>query len=201
MAIKRGTGRQALIEATADLLRTGGDVQVADVAGRVGVSHTLIYRHFPDGGKEELLGEAYAEVFRGLASQDMADLIAVVKREGMSRDAIHGFARRLLSSTRDERRWARLEALAQVRTNSYAERRIDETRQQLLAESSVSLREINPEWSKDYAEALAISLMAIPLGITAMGGTHLSRGRRDMLAEQWADAVIALLTSEEVDGT
>jgi hypothetical protein len=44
-------------------------------------------------------------------------------------------------------------------------------------------------------------LFSALLGITAMGGTHLSRGRRDMLAEQWADAVIALLTSEEVDGT
>jgi AcrR family transcriptional regulator len=198
MAIKRGSGRQALIEATADLLRAGGDVQVADVAARVGVSHTLIYRHFPEGGKEELLGEAYAEVFRGLASQDMADLMAVVKRDGPSRDAIRSFARRLLSSTRDERRWARLEALAQVRTNPYAERRIDEVRQQLLAESSVSLLEINPSWTRDYAEALAISLMAIPLGLTAIGGTHLSRARREILAEQSTDAVIALLTSREV---
>ena len=198
MAIKRGTGRQALIDATADLLRSGGDVQVADVAGRVGVSHTLIYRHFPEGGKDELLGEAYAEVFRGLASPDMAELIAVVTRDGISRDAIRGFARKVLSSTRDERRWARLEALAQVRTNPFAARRIDETRQQLLAESALSLRELNPSWSKDYAEALAVSLMAIPLGITAVGGTQLSRGRRDMLAEQWTDAVIALLTADEV---
>ncbi|MFM1965380.1 MAG: Bacterial regulatory protein tetR family [Actinomycetota bacterium] len=197
MAIKRGTGRQALIDVTADLLRSGGDVQIADVAARVGVSHTLIYRHFPEGGKDELLGEAYAEVFRGLASQDMTELIAVIQRKGISRDAIRGFARKLLAPTRDEPRWARLEALAQVRTNAFAARRIEETRQQLLAESSMSLRELNPGWSQDYAEALAVSLMAIPLGITAIGGTQLSRARRDVLADQWTDAVIALLTADE----
>lgn len=197
MSIKRGTGRQALIDATADLLRAGDDVQVADVAGRVGVSHTLIYRHFPEGGKEELLGEAYAEIFRGVASQDMADLIAVVTRDGLSHEALCSVARKILSPTRDQRRWARLEALAQVRTNPYAARRIDEARQQLLAESARSLREIDPSWSKDYAEALAVSLMALPLGITAIGGTELSRARRDMLADQSAHAVIALLSAPE----
>lgn len=199
VTVKRGSGKAALIEATADVLRAGQEVQVKDVAAAAGVSHTLIYRHFPTGGKEELIAEAYAYLFRGLAEQDIEDLFAILEVSGVDRDAIQGFIVTLLNPRRGDIRWLRLEALAQSRTNPYIAERIEEARRALVQVFADRLRKLEPRLSRESASAFSILAQALPLGVTAIGGSGLSKSMREAVARMWAgmlvDAMAAATTS------
>lgn len=195
MTVKRGTGRAALIEATADVLRAGQEVQIKDIAAVAGVSHTLIYRHFPEGGKEELVAEAYAYLFRGLAEQDIADLFAILEVSGLDRDAISGFIVTLLAPRRGDVRWLRLEALAQSRTNPYIAERIEDARRSLVQMFADHLRTLEPALSRESASAFSILAQALPLGVTAIGGSGLSKSLRAAVADMWAGMLVDALTA------
>ena len=61
-AVKRGSGRQALLEAAAEeLVERGGVLEVGPVAARAGVSVGLIYRHF--GSKAGLLAAVVGDFY------------------------------------------------------------------------------------------------------------------------------------------
>lgn len=193
MAIKRGDGRQALIEETASVLSRGEEVQIKEVAASVGVSHTLVYRHFPGGGKEEMVAEAYAHLFRGLAQSDFDRLFIALSDPGSARDGIRDLILAVLSPRRAGIRWARLEALAQTRVNPYAAERIEGARQSLIQGFADRLRGIEPGIDPDVAVGLSLIAQALPLGITAIGGPGLTRQQRESVAGLWADAMVCLL--------
>lgn len=193
MTVKRGTGRTALIEATADVLRAGEEVQVKDIAAVAGVSHTLIYRHFPIGGKEELIAEAYAYIFRGLAEQDIEDLFTILEASGVDRDVIRNFIVTLLNPRRGDVRWLRLEALAQSRTNPYVAERIEQARRALVQDFADRLRRLEPRLSPESASAFSILAQALPLGVTAIGGAGLSKSLRETVAGMWAGMLVDAL--------
>lgn len=193
MTVKRGTGRTALIEATAAVLRAGEEVQVKDIAAVAGVSHTLIYRHFPIGGKEELIAEAYAFIFRGLAEQDIEDLFTILEASGVDRDVIRNFIVTLLNPRRGDVRWLRLEALAQSRTNPYVAERIEQARRALVQDFADRLRRLEPRLSPESASAFSILAQALPLGVTAIGGAGLSKSLRETVAGMWAGMLVDAL--------
>ena len=193
MAVKRGMGRQALIEATAEVLRAGGEVQVSDIAAELGVSHTLVYRHFPEGGREELIAEAYAHLFRGLARNDIDEFFELITRQGHDRDALVAFAQQVMSPRRRDLRAARLLALAQSLASDLVASRVDSVRQELVGTMADRLRMFDSRWSEAEATALAVYLLAFPLGVTAVAGRDLSKTQRDYLAGFWADSMLAIL--------
>ena len=191
--LKRGEGRDALVQATVDLLREGHAIQVKEVAARAGVSHTLIYRHFPDGGKEELIAEAYAELFKGLVLEDMDELLTLVENGAIDRERLRAYGMRLLSPGRDEVRGLRLDALAQVRLNPYLAPRIGRARQDLVAGVAEAFVQVVPHLPKATAIAIAVLHQGVPLGVTAIGGASMSRATREAVADMWADSFLALL--------
>lgn len=193
MTIKRGTGREALIEATAETLLRGEQVQITEIAAAVGVSHTLIYRHFPEGGKDELLGEAYARLFIGMAEADIDALFEILSTPGDRRSRIRELIVELLGPRRREHRWARLEALAQVRSNPYAAVRIESARAVMVESFATRLQRVEPHLGPVDARAIAIIAQAMPIGVTAFAGTRMSPAERDSLAEHWSDALVGLL--------
>ncbi len=195
MVIKRGDGRQALIEATADVLQRGEDVQIKAIAETAGVSHTLIYRHFPDGGKEELIAEAYAHVFQALAKADIDRLFEVLADPLPMRESVRSFMLTILDPARTTVRWARLEALAQTRTNPYVEERIESARRGLIDAFAIRLRELAPAIDEETATGISLIAQALPLGITAIGGPHMSAQQRDTVAVLWSEAIVFLLES------
>jgi AcrR family transcriptional regulator len=192
VAIKRGNGRQALIEATAAVLSRGEDVQIKEIAATVGVSHTLVYRHFPEGGKDEMVAEAYAQLFRGVAQSDFDRLFTALTAPGSTRDRIRDLVLAVLSPRRANVRWARLEALVQTRVNPYVAERIEGARQALIEGFADRLREIEPGLPPDTAVGLSLLSQSLPLGITAIGGPGLTRRQRETVAELWADAMVYL---------
>lgn len=197
MAIKRGTGRQALIEATAQVLREGREVQVSEIAAEAGVSHTLVYRHFPDGGREELIAEAYAHLFRGLARDDTDELFDILDRQGPDSDALHAYAVRLLSPRRRDARSGRLLALAQALANEAIADRVEEARQELVEEFARRLRMYDSRWADEEARAAALYLLAIPLGLSAIGGRDLGAVKRDEVARHMVSTLLAMLASHD----
>lgn len=193
MSIKRGTGRQALIDATAEVLRRGEEVQIKEIAASVGVSHTLIYRHFPQGGKDELIAEAYAQLFRGLADADIDRVGTLLTESGPDRSAVRALAMDILDPERSEFRWARLEALAQVRVNPYAAERIEAVRRELIEAFADRLLQTQPDLSRDAALAVSLLSQALPFGVTAMGGGDLDEAQRELLADMWAGFLVDAL--------
>jgi AcrR family transcriptional regulator len=189
----------ALIEATAEVLRAGGEVQIKEVAATAGVSHTLVYRHFPDGGKDEMIAEAHSHLFRGLAETDIAELLEILETNGADRTAIHSFALRVLSPRRTATRWSRLEALAQARTNAYISDRIEEVRSGLIRSFADRLMVLQPNLPKDAATALSIVTQALPLGITAISGADMTKRVREVVAGMWTDLFIRELTDADAD--
>lgn len=196
--IKRGTGRQGLIEATADVLRRGDEVQITEVAASVGVSHTLVYRHFPQGGKDEMVAEAYAYLFAGLASSDIDELFTALasarpRTPASLRQVISGFVLEVLNPARAQTRWARLEALAQARTNPYVAERIAAARVGLVRTFADRLLDFEPALGEEDALALSLLSQAMPLGLTAIAGPALPPRQRRTVASMWADAVVHVL--------
>ena len=197
MVIKRGDGRQALIEATADVLIRGEDVQIKSIAETIGVSHTLIYRHFPAGGKEEMVAEAYAHIFQGLAKSDIDQLFDVLETPTSMRESVRDFMITILSPDREEVRWARLEALAQTRTNPFVAERIEGARQALVEAFAIRLRYLASELDEKTAEGISLIAQALPLGITAIGGPSMSIEQREIVASLWSEAIVFLLENAQ----
>jgi AcrR family transcriptional regulator len=201
VVIKRGDGRQALIEATADVLSRGEDVQIKSIAETAGVSHTLIYRHFPNGGKEEMVAEAYAHIFQGLAKSDIDRLFDVLEAPTSMRESVRDFMITILNPDRAEVRWARLEALAQTRTNPFVADRIEGARQALIESFAVRLRYLAPELDEKTTEGISFIAQALPLGITAIGGPSMSVEQREMVASLWSEAIVFLLESAQAQSS
>ncbi len=199
MAIRRGDGRQALIEATADVLQRGEEVQIKAIAETAGVSHTLIYRHFPDGGKEELIAEAYAHVFQSLARTDIDRLFEVLAEPLPMRESVRTFMLTILDPMRTQVRWARLEALAQTRTNPYVADRIESARRGLIDAFAVRLRELAPALNEETATGISLIAQALPLGITAIGGPLMSARQRAIVAGLWSEAIVFLLENAQTN--
>lgn len=198
--VRRGTGREALVSATADVLMAGGDVQVKEVASAAGVSHTLIYRHFPEGGKEELVAEAYAEIFRGLAREDIDQMFDAIHESGGDvRGELRQVARRIFDPRRDARRAARLEALAQIRLNPYVGSRIEDMRKELIQYATERIMDLKVGMAPATARAVSMVTQAIPLGITALAGVRLAKADRESVADMWADTIVMLLGLESRD--
>ena len=197
VTIKRGTGRQALIEATAKVLRDGREVQVSEVAAEAGVSHTLVYRHFPEGGREELIAEGYAHLFRGLARDDTAELFDILDRQGPDPEALQEYAAKLLSPRRRDARSGRLLALSQALAGELVAERVEEARQELVDEFARRLRMYDSRWTQEEAHAAALYLLAIPLGLTAIGGRDLGSAKRDEVARHMVLTLLAMLASHD----
>ena len=197
MVIKRGDGRQALIEATADVLRRGEEVQIKSIAETAGVSHTLIYRHFPSGGKEEMVAEAYAHIFQALAQTDIDRLFTVLANPAPMRESVRDFMVTILDPGRAELRWARLEALAQTRTNPFVADRIEGARRAFIDAFATRLRQLAPDLDERTAEGISLIAQALPLGITAIGGPTMNTRQRETVASLWSEAIVFLLESAQ----
>jgi AcrR family transcriptional regulator len=193
VVIKRGTGREALIEAAAAVLARGDDVQIKDVAASVGVSHTLIYRHFPRGGKEELVAEAHARLFRGVASDDFEFFFTLFSEGNITRDQLRDFYVTLLDPERENGRWSRLQALVQARSNPFLTELIDASRQRLINDFAERLMRLMPKIGHESAVSISLLSQAIPLGLMAIAGADITEEQRLSLAEHWADAMLVFL--------
>lgn len=189
--VKRGTGREALVAATVDVLMAGGDVQIKDIAATAGVSHTLIYRHFPEGGKDELVAEAYAEIFRGLAKEDVDRVVDVIAAGVNVQAELRKVARAVFDPRRGSRRAARLEALSQVRLNPYVEARIDAMRRELIQHAADRIVALGMGVAPGRARTISLITQAVPLGITALAGSDLSKADREAVGDLWADTILA----------
>lgn len=198
--VKRGTGREALVAATADVLMAGGDVQVKDIAATAGVSHTLIYRHFPEGGKDELVAEAYAEIFRGLAKEDVDRVVDVIAAGGDVQEQLRAVARSIFDPRRGSRRAARLEALAQVRLNPHVESRIDAMRRELVEHAADRIVALGMGVDARRARTISMLTQAVPLGITALAGSTMSKADREAVADLWADTIFGWVGEAQQHG-
>lgn len=187
----RPPGRQRILAATEHCLRAGRDVRIAEIASAADVSPALVYKHFVD--RDDLVAEAYAEMFAGLARDDIALLreVAADPAHGADETAVEQtvlmIARRTLAADRDDVRWGRLEALAQARRNPLFEARVEQVRAELV-EAYTDLIDPRPpgvEHDPD-AQALAIIGSGLSLGITAMAGADLPPQDRERLARLWA---------------
>jgi len=176
----------------------GDAVQLTEIATSVGVSHTLVYRHFPDGGKDELLGEAYARLFIGLAEGDIEALFDILADPRGRQARVRDLILEVLEPRRRDHRWARLEALAQVRGNPFAASRIEAARATMVESFAVRLMRIEPWLSVVDARAIAVLAQAMPIGVTAFAGLRPGEQERAALAELWSVALVGLL--EQSDG-
>lgn len=192
----RGTGRAAMVQAAAESLLEGREVKVLEVAEAAGVGHTLIYRHFPDGGRDELVAEGYAQLFRGQVADDLKVLRNLSADPGERWQQVNRQYRALLSPARDRIRWARLEAIAKARTNPYIAERLEVARQDLIALAIDILTAIDT-WNFDAirTRAFATMMLAIPLGTTPMLGPEASTQDRNAVADLWTDVLLNWLNS------
>lgn len=191
---KYGTGRQAIIDATADLLRDGKQVRLPDIAKAAGVSRTLIYRHFPDGGKDELVAEAFAQIFRGEVTSDV-DIIGTWNADRADlRDRIIELNRQILSEQRLDIRWSRVEALAVMRSNPYVSTLMRTAQDEMIEMLTATLMG-KSTWghSEEQLRSFATITLSIPLGLTAMLPLDATDADIDRLAETWADISLAWL--------
>lgn len=194
----RGSGRAAMIEAAADALLAGREVKVLDVAEQAGVRHTLIYRHFPAGGRDELVAEAYAKLFQGQVAHYLALLESHSTDLSVLREQLRADYRATLEADRDDMRWARLEALAKARVNPYVADRLDAARDELV-DLAVKVLTDRPGWRMDQrrTRAFALVVLSVPLGLTAMLGPQASESQRHDVADMWADLVVSWLASDQ----
>lgn len=217
MGIQRGTGRTALVEAAAAILLRGDEVRITDVAAAAGVSHTLIYRHFPAGGKDELVAEACALLFRGLADGDFEAFAELTSDPVISstfargpgspasrqqpspeqlavfRERLVEFEMTLLNPRRTPIRMARLQALLQAQTNPFVAERVDAVRRALVHDLAALLQRTFPDLTPADTTSLSILAQSMPLGVTAIAGGTISRAQRANLAAMWADMLISTL--------
>lgn len=188
----RGSGRSAMVQAAADSLLAGREVKVLDIAEAAGVRHTLIYRHFPDGGRDELIAEAYAHIFRGQVASDLEVLRHLSADPNEQRQTVKRQYRTLLSPERDRMRWARLEAIAKARSNPYIAERLEAAREELLTLAVDVLTSIST-WRLDprRTRACAVIMLGVPLGVTPMLGPDASVAERNAVADLWTDMLMS----------
>lgn len=179
-----------MIAATVDSLRAGREVRVLEIAEAAGVSHSLIYRHFPHGGREELIAEAYARVYRQTVD---ADLAALSKINGTKEEFLAGVREIMmvvLSPARVPVRWGRLEALATARTNPYLAMRIEAARTEMVEGLTDLLYE---RWaggrSRLEVRAFAMLTLSLPLGLTAMLPVEVDARDSESVVDEWSRLV------------
>ena len=186
----RGGGREAMIAATVDTLREGREVRVLEIAETAGVSHSLIYRHFPEGGREELIAEAYARIFRGAVAEDLAQLRGFSGSQANLREQLVLLHNTVLAADRAPQRWARLEALSAARTNAYLAERIEATKAELVdALTDQILGTVELSATREQVREFCALVLGIPLGLTAMLPVEIEPDRVAVLSEVWADLV------------
>lgn len=183
-----------MIVATVDTLRQGREVRVLEIAEAAGVSHSLIYRHFPAGGREELVAEAYARIYRQTVDEDLAALEQI---DGTSEDfleKVRELMAVILSPARVPVRWGRLEALAAARTNPYLATRIETARNDMV-EGLTDL--LCARWAGDRTRtevrAFAILTLSLPLGLTAMLPVEVDAEESEVVADEWSSLVASWL--------
>lgn len=190
----RGEGREAMILATVDTLRAGREVRVLDIAEAAGVSHSLIYRHFPAGGREELIAEAYARIYRKTVDEDLAALRRIDGTDQEFLDRVRDLMMVVLSPERVPVRWGRLEALAAARTNPHLAERLESARADMVEGLTDLLYE---RWAngRDRAEvrAFAILTLSLPLGLTAMLPIEVDAEESQAVADEWSRLVASWL--------
>lgn len=186
----RGSGREAMIVATIDTLREGREVRVLDIAEAAGVSHSLIYRHFPAGGREELIAEAYARIYRTTVDEDLAALRRIEGSPAEFLARVRQLMVVILSPDRVPVRWGRLEALAAARTNPHLAERIESARSDMVEGLTDVLCE---RWAegRDRSEvrAFAMLTLSLPLGLTAMLPLEVDPAEREAVADEWSRLV------------
>lgn len=183
----RGGGREAMILATIETLRRGEDVRVLEVAEAAGVSHSLIYRHFPDGGREELIAEAYARIYSTLVEEDLEALRRIDGTPEEFLAQVRALLLVVLSPARVSARWGRLEALAAARTNPHLAQRIESARSDMV-EGLTDI--LCGGWAidrpRDEVRAFAILSLSLPLGLTAMLPMEVDAAEREAVADEWS---------------
>jgi AcrR family transcriptional regulator len=172
---------------------------VKEVAAAAGVSHTLIYRHFPEGGKEELIAEAYAELFRGVAKEDVDRVIDVIAAGVDVRGELRKVARGIFDPRRGTRRAARLEALSQIRLNPYLEARIETMRRELVQHAADRIVALGFGVHPRRARAISMMTQAVPLGITAIAGADVTKADREAIADLWADTIVTWMLESQAE--
>ena len=194
--VQRGTGREAMIEEAAKVLRAGQELRVLDIAKAAGVSHSLIYRHFPQGGREELIAEAYARIFRAHVSEDLAAFAKFSSEPAEMRRQLQALFEGILTRERAEDRWARLESLAQGRTNPHVEARINATKEELLGEMARLMMAL-PRWQLSETQAVAFStlMLSLPLGLTPLVEPHATPAQRTAIAAVWTTMVLVTVAA------
>ena len=215
MGIQRGTGRAALVEATAEALMRGDEVRVIDVAAAAGVSHTLVYRHFPSGGRDEMIAEAYALLYRGMSIGDFEAFAQLMTDPAVSRSLAHAsisgdessraahiealrhrleeFVASLLHPRRTAIRIARLKALVEAQTNAYVAERIEDVRRSLVQDLAAMIQRAVPDLDPLDATSLSIISQALPLGVTTITGGSMTARQRDHVAAMWTRMAMAIL--------
>ena len=181
-----------MIAQAVEVLRAGREVRVLEIAQAAGVSHSLIYRHFPDGGREELIAEAYARMFRAHVDEDLETLAGFTSDPDELHAQFTALFIDVLSTDRAAHRWARLEALAQGRLNPYIEARINATKIELVRELAERLR-TSSTWDIEVTKLLAYAtlMLSLPLGLTALAEPHATTAERAAIADVWATMAIA----------
>ena len=185
-----------MIEAAVAELRAGRQVKVLDVAAAAGVSHSLIYRQFPDGGREELIAEAYARIFLSTSEQDLQTTRSLSDDPDELLEELAALYRTILSPEREEQRWSRLEALAQARRNPLVAQHLRAARNDLIDELVTDLAN-RPGWqfNQHTTRAFATLIHSLPLGLTAMIEHDISDEEIATIADVWARMVLAFTTT------
>ena len=183
-----------MIVATIDTLREGREVRVLDIAEAAGVSHSLIYRHFPEGGRDELIAEAYGRIYRQTVDEDLAALNRIDGSPEEFLTRVHDLMMVVLSPARVPVRWGRLEALATARTNPYLARRIEAARTEMI-EGLTDL--LCARWARgrprEEVRAFAMLTLSLPLGLTAMLPIEVDPHESEVVAEEWSRLVASWL--------
>lgn len=182
-----------MILATMDCLRQGREVRVLEIAEAAGVSHSLIYRHFPEGGREELIAEAYARVYRSTVDEDLAALNRINGRQEDLLAKVRELIMVVLSPARVPVRWGRLEALAAARTNHYLARRIESARTDLVEGLTDLLCARWADRDREEVRAFAILTLSLPLGLTAMLPVEFDAAESEAVADEWTRLVASWL--------